>query len=138
MSCVLVNVRCVSFGYRRHGRGSSTRTMVRPRLGILEEMDTISFETLKQAMGAPQKNVNILFEEFYRVILHYSGWSDDKETARKVIQAIAGMKMNEAVRIADSARRFGMAIVATVPKEEATVYTDNLLRIGLKASMEVA
>lgn len=116
---------------KRHG----TRTLVRPRLGILEEMETISFESLKQNKI---QNVNISFEEFYRVMLHYSAWSDDKETARKVIQAVSILRMNEAIRIVDSARRYGRSIVTTVPKEEAELYTDNLVRIGLKATLELA
>lgn len=83
-------------------------------------------------------SLSISFEDFYRVMLHYSNWVDDDPIAQKVKRAVPQMTMNEALRIVDSARRYGTSIVLTASLEDATICRDKLVRSQLKATMELA
>lgn len=129
--------RCTTNGVRRRGSGVST---IRPRSAILEETYTISFETIyqlnRQMQGGP--SMSISFDDFYRVVLHYTQWVDDDPIAQKVKRAVPQMTMNEALRIVDSARRYGASIVLTAPLEDANTCKDTLTRLQLKASIELA
>lgn len=121
----------------RRGSGVST---IRPRSAIMEETYTISFETIYQMDRQMQGNssLSISFDDFYRVVLHYTQWSDDDPVAQKVRRAVPQMTMNEALRIVDAARRYGASIVVTAPLEDATRCMDSLNRFQLKATMELA
>ena len=126
-----------SIARRGHGSGVST---IRPRSAIFEETYTISFETIYQLDRQMQgsQNVSISFEDFYRVMLHYTNWTDDDPIAQKVKRAVPQMTMNEALRIVDAARRYGTSIVVTATLEEATACKEKLTRSQLKATMELA
>lgn len=118
---------------------SATRTRP-PRLSsILEENTTITFETIfnaeKRTAGG---GMDISFEDFYRVVLHYSGWAEDKLVTQKVVQAVPLLTFSEALRVVENAHRFGSAIVKTLPLEEAVMIRANLTRQGLKATIEIA
>lgn len=121
----------------RRGSGVST---IRPRSAVLEETYTISFETIYQLDRQMQGNpsMSISFEDFYRVVLHYTQWTEDDPIAQKVKRAVPQMTMNEALRIVDSARRYGVSIVVTAPLEDATQCKESLTRLQLKASVELA
>ena len=120
-------------------RGNNVST-IRPRSAVLEETYTISFETIyqmdRQLYGNP--SMSISFEDFYRVMLHYTQWTDDDPVAQKVKRAVPQMTMNEALRIVDSARRYGTSIVLTASLEDATICHDKLNRSQLKATIELA
>lgn len=83
-------------------------------------------------------NFNISFEPFYRVILQYSNWTDDKDTAHLVKNAVPQLHFNEALRITKQARSTGKSIVMTSLKEEADKYASNLRSKGLDAYLEEA
>ena len=121
--------------YRRRGNVAT-----RPKSSIMEENYTISFETIYNAERRTngKNDINVSFEEFYRVILHYSQWVDDKPIAQKVVLAVPHLTTNEAIRIVECAHSYGSAIVVTLPLDEATICKDSLVRVGLKATMELA
>lgn len=120
---------------RRRGSVSTIR-----RSAVLEETYTISFETIYQLNRQVQggSSLSISFDDFYRVVLHYTQWVDDDPIAQKVKRAVPKMTMNEAIRIVDSARRYGSSIVVTASLEDATRCKDILTRSQLKASIELA
>ena len=81
---------------------------------------------------------SISFDTFYRVILHYTAWSDDNITAKQVAKAVPALTYSEALRIVQAASRYGSAIVVTVPLDDARLYELRLTRFGFKASIEEA
>ena len=84
-------------------------------------------------------NLNIRFDSFYRVVLIYSNWTDDKATARLVLRAIPSLKtVNTTLHIVRSARSHGKAIVVTAIKDEAKQHVRALARYGLDADLEEA
>lgn len=83
-------------------------------------------------------NINISFEPFYRVILYYSNWDDDKTTALKITNAVSIVDFNAATKIVQNAKSHGKAIVVTVIKDDAVLYMNNLKNKGLDVSIDEA
>lgn len=83
-------------------------------------------------------NQSIRFEPFYRVLLHYSMWNDNKLVAKTVAKAVPIISFNDGLRVAEAAEKVGSAIVVTVPLEDAEIYDDRLRHAGLKSSIESA
>lgn len=80
----------------------------------------------------------IRFEPFYRVILHYSQWTEGKQIARLVRIAVPVISMNDSIRVVEMAELHETSIVVTVEKEDAEAYVQRLLVAGLIASLELA
>lgn len=78
------------------------------------------------------------FEPIYRVILHYTNWTDHKDVANVVKKAVPSISKTHALRTVENAAAYGTAIVVTVPQDEAEMYEARLNRMGLKASLEIA
>lgn len=83
-------------------------------------------------------NLNISFEPFYRVILVYSNWTDDKDVALRVSQAVPIVKFKNALQIVRNAKSYGNAIIVTVTKYDAISYVKSLELKGLEGIMEEA
>ncbi len=84
-------------------------------------------------------NLNISFESFYRVILVYNNWTNDKEIARVLKKTVPLVgTVNNAIHIVTSARSYGKAIVVTVIKKEAEQYVRDLRKQKLEAELEEA
>ena len=83
-------------------------------------------------------NLNISFESFYRVILTYDNWNNDKNVAMVLMNAINVIRYNQSIHIVKNARKYGKAIVVTVNKETAELYVQRMRKIGLDGSMELA
>jgi hypothetical protein len=85
-------------------------------------------------------SLNISFEPFYRVVLIYNGWKDDKDkdVAIKVKQSIDILSFGESLGRARTARQQSSAILVTVPKDDAHVYVENLVKKGLEAKLDEA
>jgi len=84
-------------------------------------------------------NLNIHFESFYRVILVYNNWTNDRDVARilKRVIPIVGT-MNNAIQIVKSSKSYGKAIIVTVIKKEAEQYVKSLRQNNLEAELEEA
>jgi len=89
-------------------------------------------KTFQDIMGA------IGFESFYRVLLHYSSWSDKDATAKIVTKAVPNVTFSEGLRVVEAAEKHGLAIIVTVPLAEAQLYDERLRMFGLKSSIEIA
>ncbi len=77
-------------------------------------------------------------EPFYRVLLHYSQWTNKDQIARIVRFSVPIISMNECLHIVEMAESYETAIVVTVKKDDAELYMQRLLIAGLKSSIEVA
>lgn len=86
------------------------------------------------AMDAP----SFQFEPFFRVILHFSEWSEGKQIAKLVRIAVPIISSTESIRVVEMAELHTKSIVVTVKKDEAELYVQRLLVAGLIASMEEA
>lgn len=84
--------------------------------------------------------LNIRFEPMYRIVLHYSRWKEDdtRMVAQKVKFGVPIITMRDCERVVKQAFSHGRCIVCTVTQEKATLYCNNLVRVGLNASMEEA
>lgn len=95
-----------------------------------------------RATKAPKMSIDIKvsFESFYRVVLVYNGWTDDKDkdVALKVKNAVSILSFGEALARVRTARKEDMAILVTVPKEDAILYMGNLFKKGLEAQLDEA
>jgi len=85
-------------------------------------------------------DIKVSFEPFYRVILLYNGWPDDKDkdVAVKVKTAINMLSFGEALTRVRTARNDETAILVTVPKDDAILYLGNILKKGLEAQLDEA
>lgn len=85
-------------------------------------------------------NIQLRFEDFYRVILHYTSWApdDEPELAKKIVQAVPILNFSSALRVTVAASKHGRSIVTTVPKELAHRYQIRLEHYGFQVSTEVA
>ena len=82
--------------------------------------------------------VSMEFEPIYRVLLHYTNWSNSKEIAKKVHKAVPIVTFEHALRTTETAAANGTSIVITAPQDDAEMYESRLMRFGLKASLEIA
>lgn len=78
---------------------------------------------------------NFSFAPIYRVILRYSNWTDDKEVAKTVKQAVPVISYSSAKQTVANAKAYGHGIVITAPREDASQYMKNLLSKGLDVDM---
>ena len=81
---------------------------------------------------------NITFEPFYRVVLIYSEWENDKSVAQKVKISVPIISGADALSVTKRAKQEGRAIVVTVIKEDALTYMNNLRRKGLITEIDEA
>lgn len=93
---------------------------------------------LEEEDAAEAAMPNIVFEPFYRVMLHYSQWKDTKTIARLVRLSVPVLSNADCIRVVEMAERYKSAIVVTAIKDEAELYMERLLISGLQASMETA
>ena len=93
-------------------------------------------------MDAPltgqDKLTNISFEPFYRVILQYTLWNDNKLIAEKIVKAIPGIGKDNADRSARIAKAYGSSILLTTTRDMAESYVQRLGTFGLKGNIEEA
>lgn len=112
-------------------------------------MDTSSFiTTVINRMAMPesptQTNKNtefkITFDQFYRVMLHYSNWPEDtnKTIAKRVKMAVPILTMKNCEAIVKQTFKYGLCIICTVPQDKAVLYKDALTQFGLNATIEEA
>jgi hypothetical protein len=83
-------------------------------------------------------NINMSFDSFYRVILHFTNWPADTEVARSLCAAVPLVNMNASKRIVQNARAYGRAIVVTVTQADAELFKARLKQRNLMASLEEA
>jgi len=84
-------------------------------------------------------NLNIKFDSFYRVVLIYNNWTDDKAIGRAILRAIPSLKSaSKCLHIARAARSEGRAIVLTAIKDEAKKHIRALTLNGLDAELDEA
>lgn len=83
-------------------------------------------------------NIVFSFEPFYRVVLLFSGWNDDRVIARKIRMSIPMLRFADCINIAHQARLRGRAIIVTVKKDEALQYSKDLETRGLKVFLDEA
>jgi len=83
-------------------------------------------------------NFKFAYEPYYRVILIYSNWVDDKDVAQKVHHSINVLGYNEALRVVRNAHTEGKAIVVTVIKDDAVLYMSNMKNKGLDVVLDEA
>lgn len=111
---------------------ASART-VRARCGVVT-----------RATAAPLRkstsSLTFAFEPFYRVILLYSGWSDndEKEMALRVRKAVPIISFNNAKTIVQRSKIEGRCIVVTVIKDDAVLYSSNLKSKGFDVMLDEA
>lgn len=112
-------------------------------------MDSSSFiTTVINRMAMPesptQTNKNtefkIIFDQFYRVMLHYNNWSEDmnKTIAKRVKMAVPMLTMKNCEAIVKQTFKYGLCIICTVPQDKAVLYRDALAQFGLNATIEEA
>lgn len=75
------------------------------------------------------------FAPIYRVILRYNNWTDDKEVAKLVKQAVPVITYGSAKQVVANSKAYGHGIVVTAVQEDAVQYMNNLLVKGLDADM---
>ena len=95
----------------------------------------------RAAPAAEPKSVyfpKVSFEPYWRVILKYSGWSDNKLVAEYVKGSIPSLQYSNAMRIVMVAQKEGQSIVVTAIRDQAEIYCDNLKRKKLDAFLEEA
>jgi hypothetical protein len=80
----------------------------------------------------------VIFSPIYRVILHYSGWSEDREVATRAKRALPDMSWDQCFRAVEQARAYGVSIMMTAPHTEAMAACQRLANVGLKATTEEA
>jgi len=80
------------------------------------------------------------FEPLYRIMLHYTLWNenDTKVIAQKVKVSVPILTQRECEKIVRHAQLYGMSMVCTVIKDKAVIYYENLVRVGLNATIEEA
>lgn len=82
--------------------------------------------------------INMSYESFYRVILHFTNWPADTEVARSVCAAVPIVNMNSSKRIVQNARAYGRSIIVTVTQADAELFKTRLKQRNLMASLEEA
>lgn len=85
-----------------------------------------------------QTSLRISFEPFYRVILRYNDWNDDKEAAKTLCRCVSIIDFSKGMYIVRTAKAKGTAIVVTVTHEEARQYKSRILQNGMDAFIEEA
>jgi ATP-dependent Clp protease adapter protein ClpS len=81
---------------------------------------------------------DMTFEPFYRVILHYTNWKEDKIIAGLIKQGVPFLQHSQAIQTVKNAVAYGTAIVITATREDAELYEARLKRLGLKVSLDMA
>ena len=82
--------------------------------------------------------ISLQFEPFYRVILVYSDWLNDKPVAQKVRYSVPIITSNDAMNVTRRARVEGRSIIVTVIKDDAILYMTNLKNKGLDVILDEA
>lgn len=75
------------------------------------------------------------FEPFYRVVLFYSNWEDDRDIAKTVKQCVPIISYSAAKQTVANAKAYGNSIVITALHEDAVKYCRNLLSKGLNVDL---
>ena len=82
--------------------------------------------------------INFAFEPFYRVILLYTNWDNDKPVAKLVSASVPIITNRDAANIVKTCRIEGTAIVVTVLKDDAVLYMTNIKNKGLDCMIDEA
>lgn len=78
------------------------------------------------------------FEPYYRVILVYSNWTNDKPIGKLVSASIPIITEKHATNVVRRTRIEGRAIIVTVLKNEALTYMQNIKNKGLDCVIDEA
>ena len=140
----------------KHFRGMNTLPTLHPnprtltRTGRKDKRmnpDYITIVTNRYSMPeAPVKPstatpvLNLRFESMYRILLHYSKWTEDdtKRISQKVKFSVPILTLRDCEQIVKHARSYGMSIVCTITQDKAELYKDALVQAGLNATLEEA
>ena len=98
------------------------------------EPSMISIDEDIRLVGMP----SITFEPIYRVMLHFTQWSDNKEVSRRIVRGVPLIGLANAMRIVESAVSHGTSIVITAPLDDAQMYQNRLTQMGLRITLEMA
>lgn len=124
---------------RRPRHYSRPRIQLYNRTNVLE---VVSRMPMPEAPPAPVKEtvLQMKFEPLYRIMLHYSLWNetDTKVIAQKVKISVPILTLRDCEKIVRHTHSYGMSMVCTVAKEKAVLYYENLVRVGLNATIEEA
>lgn len=82
----------------------------------------------------------LTFDQFYRVILHYSNWPEDanKSVAKRLKMGVPVITMKDSELIVKQTFKYGICIVCTVQQDKAELYRAALVQLGLNATIEEA
>lgn len=83
-------------------------------------------------------SLKIKFEPYYRVVLVYNNWEDDKNAAARLILAVHILDPKQGIHVAKNARKEGLAIVVTVMQQDAEIYLHKMRKVGLDGYTEIA
>lgn len=98
---------------------------------IYEDDATLAFPT---TTGLPLFS----FEPIYRVMLHYTNWTDTKDVTKRVKRAVPVVPITQARNAVEAAEKNGTSILVTAPLDDAAMYEIRLTQAGLKVSLELA
>lgn len=93
------------------------------------------YHAVSELCGAEMK---ICFDSLYRVILRYNDWEDDRKTAKLIKRNVRMISYEWAMEVTKKAKMNDIAIIVTVPKEDAKIYMDRLLMHYLDVFIEQA
>lgn len=112
----------------------------RPRPVVIAQAMPAPAPTQTQRRVRKTRNTSfrVSFEPIYRVILHYTQWTDDNVIAEKVVRAVNNMRFLEGLRIAQAANMNGSSIVVTTNIDQASLIEERLRMYGLRATIEIA
>lgn len=123
---------------RRH---SQPRIQLYHRSNVLDVVSRMPMP-VPEAPTAPAKDtvLQMKFEPLYRIMLHYSLWNenDTKSIAQKVKISVPILTLRDCEKIVRHTQSYGMSMVCTVVKDKAVLYYENLVRVGLNATIEEA
>ena len=83
-------------------------------------------------------SLKIHFEPYYRVVLVYNNWDDDKRAAARLVLAVRILDFKHSMQITKNAKNDGIAIVVTVMQNDAEMYLHKMRKFGLDGYTEIA
>ena len=126
------------------GKNRPAKRFSNPYLGS----HSVIITTVINRMSLPESPIvykkasdfKFMYDSFYRVILHYTNWTDDstKIISTRVKIAVPVLTLKECESIVKQASKYGMCIVCTVQQDKAILYKDAIVQLGLNATIEEA
>lgn len=105
--------------------------------GAMRHFPVVMRKPLRSAVPSKEE-ISFTFEPFYRVVLVYNDWINDKPIAQKVRYSVPIISGNDAANVVKRARLKGDAIIVTVIKDDAEKYMSNLKTKGLDVFIDEA